>query len=128
MKSQISSNIKIKLQKIAKTLDLDFIIIFGSRAKNTANENSDYDIAFYKKDKNYDYDEVYDKIWEILEHKDLNLIDLNQDNSYFLEEEIFKSGVLICFKTEELFIERRNQTFFNYNDYKQYDYILEKII
>jgi predicted nucleotidyltransferase len=127
--------LKKNLIKTSKKLDFDFLILFGSYAKGKQRENceneSDIDLAFFKQEENKNL-KFIDLYFEISKHIEgdikLNLIDLSENNPYLLEEEIFRSGKLIFCKNKEIYYDKRNQTFFNYIDYKEYDYILENSI
>lgn len=43
-------NIKFKIAELARTYDLDMVVLFGSRADNTEQEKSDVDIAYTRKE------------------------------------------------------------------------------
>ncbi len=121
----LDKNVKNKLIEISKKYKLDFLILFGSRAKGNNREDSDWDFAYYKLNNNVNYEKLYKDILKVINYSDLNLINLSLENSYILEEEIFRNGIIIYNKKEEIYFERRSQTFINYVDYKNYDYILE---
>jgi predicted nucleotidyltransferase len=124
--------LKVDLIKVSKKFELDFLILFGSYAKGKQRENceneSDLDFAFFKLKENEKlrFVDLYFEISKLINgDMKLNLIDLSEDNQYLLEEEIFRTGKLIFCTDKEIYYDRRNQTFFNYINYKEYDYILE---
>jgi predicted nucleotidyltransferase len=119
-----------KLKNIAKKYDLDFLIVFGSFLKESFREEgelkSDIDIAYFKLKNDIKYDDLYFEIFETLNGRDIDLINLYDDNSYFLEKEIFEKGKKVYIKNKDLYFERYHQTFKNYNDWRQFDSILDR--
>ena len=123
----MNSKTKEKIASIAKKIDLDLIIIFGSYAKKKNTSNSDLDVAYYSK-KQINENEL---VWEIIkaikiEKVDLIKIDIN--NSVELNWEIFKNSILIYEKTENLYEEFFAKAFINYIDFKENIKIKENIL
>jgi predicted nucleotidyltransferase len=113
-------DIKNSLIEISKVFKLDFLILFGSRSTNRFRENSDYDLAFFKK--NISIDEeigLRDNLDVLFKDKKYDLINLEKDHSYYLLQQIYQKGkTLYLSNKDRLEIEKEN-TFFNYVDSKQ---------
>jgi predicted nucleotidyltransferase len=120
-----------QLEKVAKNNNLDFLILFGSYSKNKERENSDVDFAYFSNNvPKIDDLELMDEISEVFEHKkEIDLINLNRlDLSCYLVFRIFREGFPIYIKDKNLFLSKKEETYFNYVDYKRFDKIHENIL
>ena len=120
---------KEKLKNFAQNEKLSLLILFGSFAKNKEKLNSDIDIS-YLSDKKLDDLKLIDKISEIFEHKsEIDLINLNRlELSHHLVFKIFKEGNLIYERDKNLFLHKKEESYFNYIDYKRFDKMHENIL
>ncbi len=85
-----------EISEFAEKADVQKIVLFGSRARETATERSDVDIAVW----GGNFDEFY---WNIKDNSDsllmFDIIDMNQKVSDELKKEIERDGVTIYEKT-----------------------------
>lgn len=58
METEIRSKLRFIAETVAKKYDLDFIVLFGSRANHTARPDSDFDIGYGRKER-LDFDQEY---------------------------------------------------------------------
>jgi len=83
---------------ISKHLEIENMILFGSYAKGSQNENSDIDVAVIVNSINSDFFTYTPLLWKLRREIDLRiepvLIDKNEDQSGFLQE-IQKTGIVI---------------------------------
>ena len=86
---------------LTKKYDLEAIIIFGSYARNTQNEESDIDIAI-KSEKNVNIQETKIELEDLLK-KDIDLIDLDKIENEAFRYEILMTGELIYVKDQYKF-------------------------
>lgn len=120
---QIENAAQKKLQIVAKKYDLDFFILFGSRARGTAKKNSDYDLA-YSKDLVLKQKKEFEKdISEILIDNEFDLIQIDNLTAPVLKMQIFKEGVCIYVKNKNLFERTKENSYFDFVDSQ---YLLEK--
>lgn len=113
----ISSNLKSSLVELAKKFELDLFVLFGSRAGHKSSKNSDYDLAFYKK--NISVDEQLNLIEElesIFEGKKFDLVDLEKNDNSVLRKDIFFKGVCLFEKKKFLFEKEKEIAYFDYVD------------
>ena len=80
------------LSRFARRCDIDKIILFGSRARGTYSEKSDFDIAVSGGDVGRFYDLVEDEMWSLLS---FDIIDLNGKITDELNTEIERDGIVI---------------------------------
>lgn len=95
----MSQDIITPILDILKSIDKDFIYIFGSTAKGTATNNSDVDIAFYSQ-KDYDPFEIFllaQNIGKTLK-KEVDLIQLKNSSTVF-QKEVVEHGKVIYEKS-----------------------------
>ena len=113
---------KNSLKTIAEKYNLLLLIYFGSRAKNQHHKQSDYDFAFYKKEKTNEkqYNQMKKEIYDIIKNPNIDLIDLNQQDDPLLRYEILKTGECIYEKEKGIFEEAQTNSWFNYLYYKPY--------
>jgi uncharacterized protein len=118
-----------KLQKVAEKFKLNLLVIFGSYAKKTQTKNSDIDFAYLDLkektnflDLNYEISKIFDF------KKKIDLINLSEDNPPFLQEMIFRNGVLIFENKKGLFLEYRANAFLDYCDFAEIEKQNKKII
>ncbi len=86
---------------LTKKYELEAIIIFGSYARNTQNEESDIDIAI-KFVKNVNIQELKIELEDLLK-KDIDLIDLDKIENEAFRYEILMTGELIYVKDQYKF-------------------------
>ena len=86
---------------LTKKYELEAIIIFGSYARNTQNEESDIDIAM-KSVKNVNIQELKIELEDLLK-KDIDLIDLDKIENEAFRYEILMTGELIYVKDQYKF-------------------------
>ena len=86
---------------LTKKYELEAIIIFGSYARNTQNEESDIDIAI-KSVKNVNIQELKIELEDLLK-KDIDLIDLDKIENEAFRYEILMTGELIYVKDQYKF-------------------------
>ena len=113
----ISSSMMDSLIKTAKYFELDLFVLFGSRAGHKSSENSDYDLAFYKK--NITVDEQLDLLEELeslFDGKKFDLVDLEKNDNPILRKDIFFKGVCIFEKKKFLFEKEKEIAYFDYID------------
>lgn len=86
-------------KEISSFLDFDKIVLFGSYAKDCANEDSDIDIAVFVN--NYDGDvlELSSKLWlaagSISDCIEPVLLDYNDDEAGFIDE-VLNTGIVVA--------------------------------
>lgn len=93
---------KIK-EILLQNIDCEAIVLFGSFARNTQNEESDIDIAFKSKQK-ITKKEIFDikqKLEELI-NRDIDLINLDEIGEDF-RYEILMNGITLCCKDEVKF-------------------------
>ncbi len=88
-----------KLKKIAQKYKLNYLVLFGSRANNTARPNSDFDIA-YSSRQNIDYKEEVFLAEELsralnIKAKKIDLVN-TKNASPLLAKEIADNGILLA--------------------------------
>ena len=96
IKKDILDNINKFIEEIKKHYKITAIILFGSYAKGTENEDSDIDIAVISDD----FDDIYDSMahlmgmtWEIdarIEPHPIKKKDFDEVSDYFIKEVIDK--------------------------------------
>lgn len=89
------SKIKEKVEQVLKNYDVKYCYLFGSYAKNKANEKSDVDLLISTSINNMDYFALVEDLRESL-NKKVDLLTINQlNNNQELLEEILKDGIKI---------------------------------
>ncbi len=114
-----------KLNKEAPGLGIKLIVLFGSQASGTANQESDYDVAVLTdSDKKIDsglkrYSEIMNFVLKVLNIPDekLDLTNLNEANP-LLKYHILHKGTLL-YGNELLFHEEQAVSFREYHDSKK---------
>jgi len=115
----MKKELKQKFINLAKNLDLDLFILFGSRANNTHKEDSDWDFAYLKNNFTYkEYEQLYNKLMDILNSENIDLINLDETDNLVLTNEIFKNGECIYEKQKGLFDLNEANSWFNFVFYK----------
>lgn len=90
-----------KLEKLIiflkEKLDCEAIVLFGSYARGTQNEESDIDIAF-KTDKNINAQEQFEIVQELEEilKKDVDLVNLDNITDVFRYEILMNGNTIYC--------------------------------
>ncbi|MCI8993769.1 MAG: nucleotidyltransferase domain-containing protein [Eubacterium sp.] len=91
----LPSELLQKIQAVGERLELEQIILFGSRARGTNGDRSDIDLAVKVKDA-VEYYEVLDALEDIDTLLIFDVVDMNSSSfSYSLCDEIEKDGVII---------------------------------
>src|SRR3989338_5455517 len=125
---------KEKLNDFAQKTDIKRIVVFGSRAFETAKEDSDFDVAvslkngksiFNDTEKYSEMLENFAKIFSVSEDK-IDLTDLNNAN-ILLRYEITRNGVLL-FGDSQDYEEFKAFSFRDYMDAKSLFELEDKII
>lgn len=111
-----------ELEKYAREKGIKFIVLFGSRATGTANNDSDFDVAVYLKDDKSvfgdlslgEYSEMLEKLKECFGFNPdkIDLTDLNSAN-ILLRREVTVNGKLLYGDANEY----ENYKAFAYRDY-----------
>ena len=101
IKKDILDNINKFIEEIKKQYNVTAIILFGSYAKGTANEDSDIDIAVISDD----FDDIYDCMavlmgmtWEIdarIEPHPIKKKDFDEVSDYFIKE-VIDTGIKVA--------------------------------
>jgi predicted nucleotidyltransferase len=118
----MEEKINIIKEFLTKKFECEAIVLFGSYARNTQNDNSDIDIAIKLK-KESSKKEMFDARLELEElvRKDVDLIDLDNINDDFRYEILFNGKTIYC-KDElkfELYKLDRYQDYFDLNYSRQ---------
>lgn len=107
---------KLKIEKLAKKYNLKFVVLYGSRAKGIAKENSDIDIAVLG-ESTIAFDKVVDLINEftdILKTNEVDVKSLHNANPLF-RYEVTRDGILL-YGNEKDYISFRVYAFRDYMD------------
>ncbi|PIU03467.1 hypothetical protein COT44_03415 [Candidatus Shapirobacteria bacterium CG08_land_8_20_14_0_20_39_18] len=109
---------KEKIFALGKKYNLDFIILYGSVARNQAGKLSDLDIAVYKKGgiTSEKYFELYGKMFGIFESKEVDLKTLN-DQSILYRYLVVRDGILL-FGNELEYLKFKTYIIRDYQDSK----------
>lgn len=109
-----------KLKVLAKKYDFKILILFGSRALQTNNKDSDYDFAFYKKNiSTKDEYELFNNFMEILNTQNIDLINIEKNTDATLRNQIFQKGICIYEKNKFTFEEMQTDALMDYMDFKE---------
>ena len=95
-KNQIIELVKIYKKKIQNIIIFKEIILFGSWAQDSANENSDIDVAVLVKDKVNDLLDIESKLWSRCREVDLRiepLIVVDKDDPAGFRNMIKRTGI-----------------------------------
>ena len=106
-----------KIKDFAEKNNIEFVVLFGSRAKDTSSQESDFDIALLKKGNTRlfsNVSEYYNFVSEFVKYLEndsekMDLVDLSQAN-ILLRKEVTEKGTLLY----------GNPT--DYEDYKSFSY------
>ncbi len=103
----------------SKILNLQTVIVFGSFANNSANKNSDIDIAFLSKDKisNIERWQLQEELASKL-NKNVDLVDLETANDVF-KFQVASQGVVIyaaCKRDTEYYLDNIYTAYLQLND------------
>ncbi len=112
------NNIKL----ICKKYELYIFILFGSRAKGTYTQKSDYDFAFIPKSNFSSNDEIslFNDIIDLLENENVDLINIANNYSAKLRYEIFFAGIPLFESKKNLFSDLKGRAYIDYIDYKRF--------
>lgn len=107
-----------KLIEIAKKYDFDYFILFGSHVINKDKKNSDFDLAYFKKqqlltDQEF---ELYEEVQSLFKEKNFDLIKLDLKTSEVLKFEIYKNGYCFYAKNKNLYQLHKENSYFSYVD------------
>lgn len=101
----IDPKLAARLQQAAQNAGLDLLVLFGSRARQQARPDSDWDLGFLSKHA-VDQESLRESIAVILNASKVDLVDLNRSNGllrYFVAAE----GVLIYERVPGAFLNFR---------------------
>lgn len=109
-----------ELSLLAKQLDLDFIILFGSRATSQFSQNSDYDIAYFKSHQTREErKKIYNSFQEVFKDTKFDCVDVSQDIEPRLLFDIFYKGKILYLKDKKMFDTFKDKVLFYYQDSKR---------
>lgn len=109
-----------KLRDISKKYYIKILVLFGSRAIQTNNKNSDYDLAFYKKNISAEDEyELFNNIMEILKTQNIDLINIQKNTDATLRNNIFQKGICIYEKNKFTFENMQVDALMDYIDFKE---------
>lgn len=113
------NSIKYKLKSLAKKYNLEILVLFGSRATDTAREDSNFDFAYYNhKDLDFEsYTQLLFELSKIVENDNIDLVSLKENDDPLLRKEILLSGICLYEENEGLIDELMVNAYFNYLDY-----------
>lgn len=99
MKINIPGRVQRDISRFAEDAEVSYVILFGSRARGTNTDRSDIDLAVRGGDFNKFYWNVKEKTHTLLM---FDIVDLDENVSDELAEEIRKDGVVLYEKTGKL--------------------------
>jgi predicted nucleotidyltransferase len=111
----LSDQTKEQLVKmIGERTNAEFILLFGSHAKETARKDSDIDIAYYSEDLLSPF-ELFSFLGELAQigNKDVDLVNIREIDTVFAMQ-IFTTGKLLECKNENEFVKQRMKAFSMY--------------
>jgi predicted nucleotidyltransferase len=118
------------IDDLVKKFNLKLFILFGSRAKNVHRSDSDWDFAYLPKKKL-----SLKKRWEFLnllsdkfKTENIDLIDISEPKNYLILKNIFFEGKCLYEEKEDYFKDKLLDSWFAYEDFKQYYDIEQKIV
>lgn len=115
----MEKEIQDKILKISKEFNLKLMILFGSRSKKTNKLDSDYDFAFLPTKLNTEEEiKLIEKFETIFKEKKFDLLNLNNNHSIILRQEIFQNGTLLYENEKNLFEKIKENTYIDYLDSK----------
>lgn len=120
------SQIKL-IDSICKKYKVDFMIVFGSYAKNTQKPNSDIDLAYFSR-YNINYQDLFEELVDNFEGKNIDLIKISIEKPIRLRQTIFREGILIYFSDKHIYNEVKLDTYMEFIDFSQYDKIKDKYL
>lgn len=124
---KISDQQKQELAKLGKKHKLSLMILYGSQVKGKTHQQSDVDIAVYKKGgiSPGEYLEIYSEIMRALENFDVDVKNLRDTNPLF-KFFVTNDGVLL-FGDALLFAEMKATAYQDYFDSKSLFVLEEKL-
>ncbi|GGJ83074.1 hypothetical protein GCM10007063_01970 [Lentibacillus kapialis] len=98
-----SEKIKKVKDVLIPKLDPVFLILFGSQAKGTQNDESDIDVAFYCREKNLSSYETFMLAQELAAELDMDvdLVNIREASTVF-QAQVFSSGRVLYSQDEAL--------------------------
>lgn len=108
-----------ELKKIAEEYQLNYLVLFGSRADQTARPDSDYDIAYSSKAE-VDYgQEIFltEKLAQALKMKKIDLVNMSHAGPLLMKE-VADKGILIAEFTPQSFDKFQIYAFMQYIEAK----------
>ncbi|MFB1081878.1 nucleotidyltransferase domain-containing protein [Jeotgalibacillus sp. JSM ZJ347] len=107
---------KPAIHQMIESLDPEYILLFGSHAKGTARETSDYDLAYYPTKTIPPFDQLIlkSRLSEIL-GAEVDLINLRKIDTVFAAQ-IYYDGKCIYSKNEDLYVLEKMKSLSMYAD------------
>ncbi|KIL43464.1 hypothetical protein KP77_31700 [Jeotgalibacillus alimentarius] len=109
-------HMKSAIKKLVESLDPEFILLFGSHARSTARETSDYDIAYYPTKHIAPFNRLILKsqLSELL-GAEADLVDLKTIDTVFAAQ-VYYDGECIYAKNEDLYHKEKIKSLAMYVD------------
>ncbi len=106
------------IDELVQKYDLDLLILFGSRAKDRAREDSDIDVAYLSKKPLSDeqWDEMMCSIMANTHINRVDLVNLNHEHGLLIRYQIFTTGKLLYESAPRLFREMMFTAINQYSD------------
>ncbi len=126
----LTSELKLELEKIAIKHKLKIFILFGSRAKGTSKKTSDWDFAFliHKDISANKYIKLHEDLMNLFNYERIDLIDLSRSTDLYFISKVFETGILIYEIQKGLFIKKKMDAWFEFQDFAPNYVLREKII
>ncbi len=107
----------MELKDIAEKFDLDFILLFGSRAKGRQTEESDFDIAVYGRHILSEEEKIVlsSELSYILKSEDIDVVDI-KNSSPLLRKRIFDSYKVLYCRSAFLLYQVELASLYEYNE------------
>ena len=123
-------SINNKLIEISKKNSLKLLILFGSRANGTENDNSDFDFAFISKKlfDTEDHENLRDQIIEILNFEKVDLINIKKEDDVLIKRNIFDTGICIYESEKGLYDSIFVDVIYDYMEYEPMFRIEKEIV
>jgi len=112
LKNEIFQNVR---DYVVNRIDPDFLIVFGSYAKESPHSESDIDVAFYRQDYSFSSFELFQTAQELADiiKIEVDLVDLQTASTVFAAQ-VYSTGEVIYSKNERLRMELHMRTYSMY--------------